>query len=193
MERAGHEGVVLHGVGKDDDLGAAEAVGIGGQLGGALDDVAHLAHGVHVDAAARGADVDAAAEARGFGEGLRHGVQQRFLGAGRALVHERAVSADEVDPDRLGGPVQRHGDGHGVVPADHAHGGDADALVDDRHAQLAFQLAAHAHQIARHAGHFVIDGLRGFAVGVFLAVQQADAHRDGADVEMLLAHHADGL
>ena len=59
VKRARHEGVVLHGVGKDDELGAGHAALRGGERGGALDGAAHLGHGVHVDARARRADVHA--------------------------------------------------------------------------------------------------------------------------------------
>ena len=56
---AGHEGVVLHGVGKDDELGAAEAAGVGGHFRGLFDDAAHEGDGVHVDAGAGTGHVDA--------------------------------------------------------------------------------------------------------------------------------------
>ena len=42
VEGAGHEGVVLHGVAEHDELAGADALPIGGELGGALDDAGHL-------------------------------------------------------------------------------------------------------------------------------------------------------
>ena len=55
VERAGHERVVLDRVAEHDQLGAADAVAVGGAFRGRLDDLAHARHGVHVDAGARGA------------------------------------------------------------------------------------------------------------------------------------------
>ena len=42
MEGAGHEGVVLHSVAEHDELAGADALLVGGELGGALDDAGHL-------------------------------------------------------------------------------------------------------------------------------------------------------
>ena len=50
VEGARHEGVVLHRIGKDDELCTAEPVLRLGALCRLLHDLAHQAHGVHVDA-----------------------------------------------------------------------------------------------------------------------------------------------
>ena len=62
MKGPGHKGVVLGGVGEDDELGAADAVAVTGEIGSLLDDLAHLAHRVHVDAGFCGGDVDRRAD-----------------------------------------------------------------------------------------------------------------------------------
>ena len=57
VECARHEGVVTDGVREDDELGATEAVCVGGQVCGGADGFAHEFDGAHVDAGAGGADI----------------------------------------------------------------------------------------------------------------------------------------
>ena len=54
------------------DRAGADALAVGGELGGLLDDAGHLKGGVHVDAGARAAHIHAGAHALGFGERARN-------------------------------------------------------------------------------------------------------------------------
>ena len=140
VEGTGHEGVILHGVGENHELGAAEAAGGGGEVGRLLDDAAHLRHGVHVDAGLGGADVHGGADQIRRCQRLRDGVDELSVGLGKALLHQGREAADEVDAHGLGRLVQGGGEG-GVVlrVAGGGHQGDGrhgDALVDDRDAEL---------------------------------------------------------
>ena len=193
MERTGHEGVVLHGVAEHDQLACADALAVGRGLGGGLDDAGHLQHGIHVDARARGAHVHRRAHVVGDGQGVGDGVHQLVVGLGRALVHERAESADEVDAHFLAGLVHGHGDGGEVGRvgggADLGDGRDGDALVHDGDAVLALQLLGRGHELLGGRGHAVVHLARhDVDVGV-RATSQVQPQRDGADIEVLLAHH----
>lgn len=65
---------------------------------------------------------------------------------------------------------------------DDSDGCDGDAFVYDGDAQLGFDSFAHTHQVFSAGGDFVVDFLAGYrAVGVG-AVEQGDAHGDGADI-----------
>ena len=113
VEGAGHEGVVLHSVCEHHELGAADgAVGDGGGL---LDDLTHELYGVHVDAGAGGGDVHAGADVLGGGESLGQGGDELTLPVCEALLHQGGHAADEVHARRLGGVVQRNGEGDVIV------------------------------------------------------------------------------
>ena len=197
VERPGHEGVVLHGVGKDHELGAGHAALIGRERGGALDGAAHLGHGVHVDARARRADVHARAHQLRLGQRLRDGGDEYAVRFRHALVHERGKAAEEVDADLVRGAVERFGIRHIGLRArarrDEGDGRDGHALIDDGDAELGLNVLARAHEIAREAADLVVH-LCAAAVDIRVrAVEQGDAHRDGADVEVLLVDHGDRL
>ena len=67
----------------------------------------------------------------------------------------------------------------------------ADALIYDRDAKLCRNFIADLYQIARLVGDLGVNFLRGFVDIGIDAVKQADAHRDRADVEILLLDHRD--
>ena len=164
-----------------------------------LDDLADHLHGIHVDAGLGGAHVDGGAHDVGFGQCLRDGFDEHVLGGRHALAHERAVSADEVDADLLRGFVKRVGDrdeilgGLAAAGADEGDRGDGDALVDDRDAEVALDVLARGDEILRVARDFVVDVRTGGVEVRGGAIQQADAHCDGAHVELLLLDHLVGL
>ena len=58
VECASHEGIISGGITEHDDLGAAKSLLLARQLCCALDHIAHLAHGIHIDARLCRADVD---------------------------------------------------------------------------------------------------------------------------------------
>ena len=188
-ERAGHEGIVLHGVGKDDELCAAQTIGIGGQFRRPFDNGAHIAHGVHVQTGLGAADIHRGAKPLGGGKHLGDGFQQTLVGVRRALLHQRGVSAEEIHAHFTRGAIQPVRDGAGIALADQADGRDGDALVHNRDTELAFKRFARAHKILCYRADLVIHTLSA-ALGVGIgAVQQVDAKGDGADVEVLLLNH----
>ena len=197
VEGAGHEGVVLHGVGEDHQLGAAEAAGVGGEGGGLLEDAAHLSHSIHVDARLGGAHVHGRAHHIGSGQGLGDGGDELPVRLGKALLHQGREAADEVDAHGLGSPVQGGGEGD-VVAALAGSGhqrdrGHRDSLVDNGDAELPLDILAGGDQVLGPAADLVVDLLAGgFGIGVG-AVQQGDAHGDGADIQVLPVEHVDGL
>ena len=197
VECARHEGVVADGVREDDELGAAEAVRVRGQVCGGADGFAHEFDGAHVDAGARGSDIYGGADHVGLCERSRDGANQLFVGGGHALVDESAEATDEVHADCLSSCVEGAGELHVVLIVGGAchqcDGGDGDALVDNRDAEFGFDTFANADEVCRAAGDLVVNLAAGyFAVGVG-AVEQGDAHGDGANVELLLLDHSDGF
>ena len=58
VECACHEGIIAGGVAEHDDLSTAESLLLARQLRRALDHITHLAHGIHIDARLRRADID---------------------------------------------------------------------------------------------------------------------------------------
>ena len=85
------------------------------------------------------------------------------------------------------------GGGGGAGPGNHGDGGDGDALVDNGDAVLPGDVLAGFHQVLGVAADFVVDLLAGLVhIGVD-AVQQGDAHGDGADIQVLVVNHVDCL
>ena len=68
-------------------LRAANSVTIGSSFGGSLDNLAHLAHRIHIDAAFGGAHAHRRAHDVGHGQSLRNGGDQITVALGIALVH----------------------------------------------------------------------------------------------------------
>ena len=197
VEGAGHEGVILHGVAEHHQLGAAQALLLTGEVGGLLDDAAHASHGVHVDARFGRADIHAGADEIRFRQRLGDGAQQQLVAPRHPLLHQRGKAADEVHAAGLGRPIHSQGKGHQILrvagTGHQRHGGDGDALIDDGDAELALDVVTRLHQMLGVAGDLVIDFIAA-ALGILTdAVQQGDAHGDGADVQMLLVDHIDGV
>ena len=197
VERARHKGIVLHSVAEHHQLGAAQTVPAFRQVGRLFDDAAHTGHRVHVDAGPRAAHVDAGAHQIGLGQRLGDGAQQQLVAFAEALLHQRGIAAQKVHAAGLARPVKGQGEGNvilRVAAARHQrHGGDGDALVDDGDAEFAFDIPARLHQLFRTAADFVVNFVTA-ALGILAdAVQQGDAHGDGADVQMLLVDHVDGV
>ena len=194
-ERARHEGVVLDGVGEHDQLCASDAVAVASEVGGAFEDAAHQADGVHIDAGFGGGDVDGRAHFFGGRERFGDALEELALIGGHRLVDEGGVAAEEVDSDLLCGAVERADDLHmtAACGGDEADGGDGHALVDDGDADLFGDGVADGDEVACGAHDLVID-LGGGAVGVVCdAVEQRDAERDRPDVEVLVRHHIYGF
>ena len=199
VEATGHERVVVRHVAERHELDAAVRVVVGGALGDVLDDVAEQFDRVHVDAGLGGADVHGRADDVGLGKGLRQGADEQLLGRGHGLGDECGVAADQVDADLLGRLVKRVGDLDEVLArlagagTDQRDRGDGDALVDDRDAVVAFDGLAGGNEVLGIGSDLAVDVAAGLVDIVRGAVEQRDAHGDGANVELLLLDHLIGL
>ena len=199
VEAAGHERVVVRHVAEGHELDAAVGVVVGGALGNVLDDVAEQFDRVHVDAGLGGTDVHGRADDVGLGKGLRQGADEHLLGRGHGLGDECGVAADQVDADFLGRLVKRVGNLDEVLArlagagTDQRDRGDGDALVDDRDAVVAFDGLAGGNEVLGIGSDLAVDVVAGLVDIVRGAVEQRDAHGDGANVELLLLDHLIGL
>ena len=155
--------------------------------------------GVHVDAGFGGSHIDGRADNVGFAQRFRQGADEQLFGGGHGFGHECGVAADQVDADLLRRMVKRMRNFHEIVRrfaracADQGNRGDGDALIDDRNAVVAFDGLASGYEILGIRGDLVVDVVADFVDAVGRAVQQADAHGDGAHVELLLLDHLVGL
>ena len=199
VEASGHKRVVVRHVAEGHELDAAVGVVVGGTLGNVLDDMAEQFDRVHVDAGLGGADVHGRADDVGLGESLRQGADEQLLGRGHGLGNECGVAADQVNADLLRRTVKRMRNFHEIVRrfaracADQGNRGDGDALIDDRNAVVAFDGLAGGNEVLGIGGDLAVDVVAGLVDIVRGAVEQRDAHGDGADVELLLLDHLIGL
>ena len=197
VEGTRHKGIVLGCVAEDHQLCCADALTVGGELAGLLDGLAHQLDGVHVQARLGGTDVHRAADDVRLGQCAGDGLDEAQVARREALVDEGGVAAHEVDAHLLAGGVEGLGKVHRVgVRAgaqQHGDGGDADALVDDGDAVLGADVLHSRNEPGGAGGDLVIDFFAGFPGVRVDAVQQADAHGDGAHVQIVLREHLDGL
>lgn len=136
---ASHERVILGCVAEHNELCRADAVVVGGELGGLSDNLAHERDRVHVYARLCRAYIYARADMLGSRERLGYAVDECLVSGGEALLNECGISADEVDSDSLRRLFERECVFHRVAArcgGKHGDGGDCDALVDYRHAVL---------------------------------------------------------
>ena len=194
MDGARHERRVLDHVGEDDELGSAHGVGVGGEAGGILDGVRDREDGVHVDAGAQARDVDARADAARLGERAGNARYEAAVAVADALVDERREAAEIVDAEGLGGAVERMGERRQVLVGarggDLRDGRDRDALVDDRDAVLALEVARGLDEALGGRGDAVVHLGRHAREVLVGTAHEGDAHGDGADIEVLLRDHA---
>ena len=197
MESTCHKGVIFHGVAEHHQLGAAQTRPLTGQVGGVLDDAPHTGHGVHIDTRPGGTHIHTGADKIRFRQCLGDGTQQQLIAPGEAFLHRRGKAADEVHTAGLSRPIHGQGKGHKVLCStaggNQSHGGDGNAFVDNRDAELAFNILAGFYQIFSVTGDLVINLVAAALRILADAVQQGDAHGDGADVQMVLVDHIDGV
>jgi hypothetical protein len=180
-----------------DKLGAADRIIARRQFGGALDDAAHGGDRVHVQPGPGRADIDRSANPLGRGQRLRHGGKKIGVDSGHAFFDMRRKAADEIHVDVVRGAVERFGKLQQMfvlrAPGNQRHRRHRDPVVDDRQSEFLGNLGTHLPQVAcRPLDLFV--HITAERVGVLAhAIKQADADRDGADVELLGPHHGDGF
>ena len=194
VERTCHEGVVARRVAEDDELRAAERLLVARELCRALDDFAHLAHAVHVDARLRRAEVHRRADEVRRRKRLRDRVDEHAVAVREALLDEGREAADEVDADFLGRTVHRLSDRHVRVRlAGIGCDGDwcdGDALVDDGDAVFRLDVLTRLDEKFRRLRDLVVHVLAELVDVRMRAVAQRDAHRDGTDIELIFRNHA---
>ena len=160
-----------------------------------LDDFSHPRHRIHIDTGLRRADVDARTHDIRLRQRLRNCAQQLFITRRKALLHERREPTDEVHAAGLRGLVHRERKGHIVLrPAasgDERHRCHGDALVDDRDTELALNRFAGFDEVFGLMADFIVNFLAAATRILARAVQKRNAHRDRADVQMLLVDHVD--
>ncbi len=197
VECAGHKGIVLHGIGKNHQLSAPQPLVIRGQLGGPLDDAPHFRHGIHIDARFGGSDVYAGADSLGGRHRLRNRADQLPISLRAALLHQGGKSADKVHAALLRRSIQRLGDWDiGIGLAGPGHQGDRrhrNALIHNGNTEFPLQILANLHQVPGTAGDFPVNFLTAALYIRVTAIQQADTHGDGADIQVALVDHILGL
>ena len=197
VEGTRHKGIVLGRVAEDHKLCCADALTVGGELAGRLDGLTHQFDGVHVQARLGGTDVHRAADDVRLGQCAGDGLDEAQVARREALVDEGGVAAHEVDAHLLAGGVEGLGKVHRVGiragTQQHGDGGDADALVDDGDAVLGADVLHSRNEPGGAGGDLVINFFAGFPGVRVDAVQQTDAHGDGAHVQIVLSEHLDGL
>ena len=157
----------------------------------------HPRHRVHVDAGARGRDVDGRTHALRAGKRLRDAGNEPPVRHGHALLHERGKPADKVDPQRIRRAVERAGK-HGVIRRvggrrDLRNRRDRHALVHDRDAIFGLNRLARAHERLGLGRDLIVElAAGGLRVRIGTVIER-NAHGDGPDVEMLLLDHTDGF
>ena len=195
VERTRHKGVILNGVAEHDELRAAKAILLAREMRRFLDDFTHPRHGVHIDTGLRRADVDARTHDIRLRQRLRNCAQQLFIARCKALLHERGEAADEVHAAGLRRLVHRQRKGHIVLrlaaSGDERHRCHGDALVDDRDTELALDGLAGFDEVFGLMTNFIVNFLAAATRILARAVQKRNAHRDRADVQMLLVDHVD--
>ncbi len=199
VEGTCHEGVVIGCVAEDDEFGAAEGIAVSGALGCPLDDAAHEADGIHVDAGLGGAHVDAGAHDIGLSQGIRYGLDQHAVGRGHSLGDQGGIAAQEIDADLFGRAVKGLGQQDKVITAaagtaaDDGNGRDRDALIYNRNPVFSCDLLTGPDQVAGACSNLVIYFCAKAAEIGIHTVQEADAHGDRADVEILAVDHGIGF
>ena len=154
---------------------------------------AHQRHGVHVDAGGRRGHVDRGADAPGARERLGDRLDQRAVAVREALLDEGGKPAEEVAAQLAGDLVETLGDRAHLLGGEAAGGdrdrADRDPLVDDRDAVAQADLVADLDQVAGEAGDLGAHALDEPPGVLARAVEEADAERHGAHVEVLAAEH----
>ena len=196
VERARHERVVVGRVAQHHKLRAADRVAFLRALSGGLHDLAHQAHGVHVDAGLGGSHVHARAHALRLGKRLRDGADEKLVGGRHALRDDGRIAAEKVDAEFARGIVERARYLHEVLGRAAAGGADngdrrhRNALVDDWDAEVAGDVLASLHERTCVAHELLADGA---ACGGHIArctVKKRYAHRNRSHVQILVLDHA---
>ena len=195
VERPCHKGVVLRSVAEHHQFGGADAVAVLGGFGGIPHHLAHELAGVQVDSRFSGADIYRRADVIGFRQSLGNGTDQLLISGRKTFLHQCRVTPDEVYPAVYCGLFQHMGvfDGLTRRGADNGDGGDGNPLVDNGNPVFLFNLFPHLHQFAGLLHDFIVNLPAGGIRVRIDAIQQRDAHGNGADVQVFFLDHVDGF
>ena len=197
MKGAGHKGIIVYRVTEHHQLRAADGVVGRRFFRSFFHHAAHLRHRVHIDAGLGGTDVDRRADHVSCGQRFRNGSDQVPVAFGIAFVHQRAEAADKVYPHFMGCFVQRFGQGHIIIGiaafAYHGNRCYGNTFIDNRHAQVGFNIFPGLHQLFCFFRNFVIDFIRADFHIRMPAVPEADAHGDGTHIQVVVRDHLRGF
>ena len=192
----GHEGIVLGDIGKDHQLGAAEAPVLGRGRGDLQEDMAHPLDGVHVDSRPPRSDVQRCAYPLRLRQDLRQRLHHDRIAGRNALVNQGREAAHEVDAAFGRHGVERLGQLHGravAMPGQQGGGGrNRHPLVDHRYAVLGPHAIADLDQPAG-ARSDLLPHLAAEMIQIRRrTVVKVQSQGDAANVEVLGVQHVDG-
>ena len=195
VERARHEGVILYRIAEDHKLGAAKAALLFRERRRLFHRLPHQGDGVHVDSRLGRADIDRRAHKVRTGQRLGDRSDQLPIGVRHALLHKRRKTANKVNTDIFGRAVKRLGKRDIVFRlrrgGDQRDGCDGNPLIDDGNAKFPLDLFSRCDQMLCIAADLVVDLFTRTLRAAVRAGEERDAHRDRADIQMLLVDHTD--
>ena len=196
VECTGHERVILYRVAEYHQLCSAHALVVFGEERSFLNLPAHQGNGVHVDAGLGGADVYRGAHQLSFGQSLRDGFNQFPVAGAEALLDQCGISADKINSDSMGCPIQRTCVFHRVAAGytgQHGNRCNGNSLVYNWNAVLSGNLFAGFHQVFCFSADLFVDLLAGAVDVAVRTVQQRDAHGGGTDIQVFVSNHGNGF
>ena len=149
VESAGHKGVVLHCIGKNHQLCAAQSIVVRGNFRSFLNNSAHFSYGIHIDARLGRAHINTGADTLSCAQRLRNGADQLPITGSTALLHQSRKAADEVNAADFRCFVHSSCNGGiGICLASTGHqgnGGNRNALIDNGNTKFPLNILAHLH------------------------------------------------
>ena len=193
VKRACHKGVILHRIGKDNQFCATQTIVICGNFRSFLNNFAHFGNGIHIDTSLGGTNIHAGTDPFGVLHCLGNRIHQNPVTLGATLLHQRRKTADEVDTAFLGSLIHCDGQRHiGVGIAGVAHncnGCDGDPFINNGNTEFPFNLLTNLYQIFCALGDLIVNSLGAHVYILVGAIQQGDAHSDGADIQVSFVDH----
>ena len=133
----------------------------------------------------------------GHRQRFRNRFNQLAISGRKALLHQRGKPADKVDTASGRCFFQRHRQLHRILVLarrqNHGDRSHRNALMNDRHAKLFFDLFAGGNQIFGVAGDFVVHPRTGLVDIAIAAVEQRNTHGDGTHIQVFVLKHGDGF
>ena len=199
MEGPRHKRIVIRRIAENDKLCTAVYRKLLCLLCSLLDDGAHQAHSVHVNARLGRSKIYGGADNLRLLQRLRNGTDQKLICLCHALGHKCAVASKEIHTDLSCHLIQSLCDFHKILravagrPADQSDGRHRNSFVDNRNPEITGNIFPCRNKILRQRIDFLINILLQSRKIRADAVQETDAHRDRADIQILLFNHGIGF